>query len=318
MRKLKLFLALILALFFPFLACATPLNQPLTIILDWLPNPDHGPLFVAEQQGFFKKAGLNIKIIGPANPADAPKLVSTGKADIAIMYQPQLMLAIANGLPLIRIATLIGSPLNCMAIYPNKSVKTMADLKGKTVAYSIDGLDEAILNVMLAKAHLSIPDIHLINVNYNLMQALLSHRVDAAIGLMRNVELVQLHRMGLQPLVFYPEENGIPAYEELILVVNKSQLNDQRLPAFLHALQQGHDYLQAYPEQSWELFAQNHPELNNAFNREVWFKTLPYFAKYPAHMNQKRYQKFARFMEEQKLIKQALPVSTYAVELQVH
>src|ERR1700738_4669214 len=74
--------------------------QPLTVILDWFINPDHAALFVADQQGYFKEAGLQVKLIAPANPADPPKLVAAGKADIAVDYQPNLLLEIGQGLPL--------------------------------------------------------------------------------------------------------------------------------------------------------------------------------------------------------------------------
>src|SRR3546814_9566968 len=72
----------------------------------WFVNPDHGPLVVAQEQGFFAAQGLEVEMIAPADPNDPPKLVAAGEADLAVSYQPQLHLLAAAGLPLARIGTL--------------------------------------------------------------------------------------------------------------------------------------------------------------------------------------------------------------------
>jgi len=257
--------------------------EKLTVILDWFPNPNHAPLFVAQQEGFFKQQGLDVALIGPANPADGPKLVAANKADIAITYEPQLLLDQKQGLPLTQIGALISSPLGCLAVSAKSNIYNIEDLKGKTIAYSTAGVDIITLSKILHSAGLSIKDVTLINVNYNLTQALITHRVDAITGIMRNFEVIQMELAGFPVRVFYPEKYGVPAYPELIYVANKNNLkaNQNKFTKFLDAVKQGEDYLQKYPQQSWILFAKNHPELNNELNKRAWFATLPYFAKNP-------------------------------------
>lgn len=126
-------------------------QQPLTIMLDWFVNPTHAQLFVAQQQGFFKQQGLNVKIIPPSNPDDPPKLVAAGNADIAIMSQPEFLLDVQQGLPLIRIATLINKPLRCMAVKANSGINNIKDLKGKSIGYAVSGIDLAMLQTMLSR-----------------------------------------------------------------------------------------------------------------------------------------------------------------------
>ena len=109
----------------------------LTLILDWFINPDHGPIIVAQENGYFAEQGLEIEIIPPANPADPPKLVAAGKADLAISYQPQLHLQVHEGLPLIRVGTLIATPLNCLLVLEDGPVRSVADLKGRKVGFSV-------------------------------------------------------------------------------------------------------------------------------------------------------------------------------------
>lgn len=285
--------------------------QPLTLMLDWFVNPTDAQLFVAQQQGFFKQQGLNVKIIPPSNPDDPPKLVASGNADIAIMSQPELLLDVQQGLPLVRIATLINKPLRCMAVKANGGVNSIKDLKGKSIGYAVSGIDTAMLKTMLNKNGLTLQDVKLINVNYDLTQALLTGRVDAVTGIIRNFELIQMKLAGFKARAFYPEQNGVPPYDELILVVNKKALNDPRLPKFMTALQQGEDYLQQHPQQSWQQFVQNHPELNNELNREAWFATLPDFAKNPGEFSADKYNNFAQFMLKQGLVSRLMSINEY-------
>ena len=291
--------------------------QPFTVILDWFANPDHAPLFVAQQQGFFKQQGLDVKLIGPADPSDPPKLVAAGKADLAITYQPQLLIDVQQGLPLVRVATLIDKPLGCMAVKADNGINSIANLKGKTIGYSVSGVDSVMLHTMLTAHGLSIHDVKLINVNYDLTQALMTGRVDAVTGIFRNFELIQMKLAGFHAQAFYPEDNGVPQFDELILVANRNELTDPRLPRFIKALTQGEAYLQQHPQQSWQLFAHNHPELNNELNHQAWFISLPDFAKDPSRFSVEKYDFFARYMLKEGLITRFIPVSDYAIKLGV-
>ena len=117
----------------------------MTILLDWFVNPDHGPLIIAEENGYFRDFGLEIEIVAPADPSAPPKLVAAGQAELAISYQPQLHLQIAEGLPLIRVGTLVATPLNCLLVLEDGPIKTPADLKGKKIGFSVAGVEEALL-----------------------------------------------------------------------------------------------------------------------------------------------------------------------------
>ena len=105
--------------------------EKLSLQLDWFVNPDHAALIVAQQKGFFAKNGIEVEIIEPADPSMPPKLVAAGKSDLAVGYQPQLYLDVDQSLPLVRIATLIATPLNSIVALKESNIKTLADLKAK-------------------------------------------------------------------------------------------------------------------------------------------------------------------------------------------
>ncbi len=297
-------------------ACSTSAiaNEPLTLVLDWYINPDHAPIMVAEQIGAFKAEGLDVKIVPPSDPSLPPRLVAAKQADLAITYQPQLHFFADEGLPLVRVGTLINTPLNTV-ITLDKSITSPIKLKGKTVGYSVSGIEQATLGTMLKQENASLKEIKLVNVNFQLTSALLAGQVDAVIGGYRNIEAQELKLQGKDPVVFNVEDYGVPAYDELVIVANRDSVNEPKVKKFLAALKKGNDYLQAHPEESWQVFAKAHPELNTELNHVAWQKTLPLFAKDPAALDVKRYDAYEQFLLKNKLIKKITPVAQYAVEL---
>ena len=195
-------------------------NDKLTIGLDWFINPDHAPLIIAEKRGFFKEVGLDVEMIEPADPNDPPKLVAAGKLDLAISYQPQLHIQVDQGLPVVRVGTLVSVPLNSLVVLKDGPIKSIADLKGKKIGFSVGGFEEALLSGMLEKYNLKMSDVELININFSLSPSLIAKKVDAVIGAFRNFELNQMDIVKHPGLAFYPEEHGVPSYEELIYITN--------------------------------------------------------------------------------------------------
>ena len=291
-------------------------NDKLTLLLDWFVNPDHAPIFVAQERGYFAARGLDVEIVAPADPNDPPKLVAAGRADIAVSYQPQLYVQVAAGLPLTRFGTLIATPLNTLLVLEDGPVKSIADLKGRKIGFSVGGFEDALLRAMLARHGLSLDDITLVNVNFSLLPALLAGQVDAVIGAYRNFELNQMDIEGYRGRAFYVEEHGVPSYDELILVANPEHMDRAVLRRFLDALEDGVQYLVNHPEESWKLFIRGRSELDDELNRRAWRDTLPRFALRPAALDRARYARFARFMQEQGLIPQALSVAEYATILE--
>ena len=147
----------LLTLFITLVLPAAPVRagEKFTVLLDWFVNPDHAPLYVALEKGFFTAKGLDVELIAPSNPNDPPRLVAAGQADIAVSYQHQHQMQVDQGLPLMRIATLIATPLNCLVVLADGKIKNIADLKGKTIGYSVGGFETALLQTMLEKEGLA-------------------------------------------------------------------------------------------------------------------------------------------------------------------
>lgn len=289
--------------------------EKLTLILDWFVNPDHGPLYVAEEKGYFAEAGLEVEMIEPGDPNDPPRLVAAGRYDLAISYQPQLHMLAAKDLPLVRIGTLVSSPLNSLVVLKDGPIKSIADLKGGKIGYSVGGFEEALLTAMLGKHGLAMSDVTLINVNFSLSPALMAGQVDAVIGAFRNFELSQMEIEGRPGRAFFVEDEGVPPYDELIVVAKKDRAHDPRYARFLGALERGTKFLAANPEESWKLFIKGRKKLDNELNRRAWLDTRPYFALAPKKLDVGRYDRFAAFLKRHKVVDKTPPVASYAIEL---
>lgn len=289
-------------------------NEKLTLVLDWYINPDHAPIMVAEQIGAFRDAGLDVNIIPPSDPALPPRLVAARQADLAITYQPQVHFFADEGLPLVRVGTLIHSPLNTV-IALDPRIKSPSDLQGKKVGYSVSGIEQATLATMAQHANIDPNSIKLINVNFQLTSALLAGQVDAVIGGYRNIEALELKLQGKRPVVMNVEDYGVPAYDELVIVANKAEVNAPKIKKFLDALQQGVSYLRAHSQQTWQRFAKAHPELNTELNQQAWLQSVPLFATDPAALDKPRYDAYEQFLYNNKLVKKVTPLANYAIEL---
>ena len=296
---------------------ASPLmaDDKMTVLLDWFINPDHGPIIVAQEKGYFSEQDLEVEIIAPADPSDPPKLVAAGHADLAISYQPQLHLQIHEGLPLKRVGTLVATPLNCLLALADGPIKTPADLAGKKVGFSVGGVEEAVLGSILRHHGLSLDDIELINVNWSLSPSLMSGQVDAVIGAYRNFELNQMEIEGVEGKCFFVEEEGLPSYDELIYVANPETMDKDMIARFLAATEKATQYIVNHPQDSWEIFSGTTAELQDELNAKAWVDTVPRFALRPTAMDQGRYAAFEAFLYEAGLIPSQNPVSKIAIDV---
>lgn len=293
----------------------TQADDKLTVLLEWFVNPDHAPLVVAQELGLFEQAGLAVEFLPPADPSMVPRAVASGQAEIGIHYQPNLYLDHAAGVPLVWFGTLVETPLNTLTVLADGPIDEIADLAGGRIGFSVSGFEDAMLKRMLENAGVESADIELVNVNFALSPSLIGGQVDATIGGFRNFELTQMRLEGHEGRAFFPEEHGVPVYDELIFVTHPDLAGDDRLTRFIEVVEQGAIYLTNHPEEGWDMFIRAYPELDDALNRQAWIDTLPRFAKRPAALDHARYARFGAFMAESGLIPQAPDVGDIAVQL---
>ena len=310
---MKTILKIILSLFILTLTSnVNASSEKLTIGLDWFINPDHAPLIIAKKRNFFKDLNLDVEMIEPADPNDPPKLVAAGKLDIAISYQPQLHIQVDQGLPVARIGTLVSVPLNSLVVLRDGPIKKISDLRGKKVGFSVGGFEEALLSGMLQKYNLNMSDVELVNINFSLSPSLIAKKVDAVIGAFRNFELNQMDIVNKPGRAFYPEEHGVPTYEELIYIANQKNKNNPIFDKFFNAIQKATLTIINDPVSTWKDFSSFRKGLDDELNKRAYKDTISRFALRPQAHDLKTYKNFGKFLKNKGIIKQDINVESFA------
>ncbi len=286
----------------------------LTLMLDWFVNPDHGALVIAEQRGLFKEQGLEVEMQEPADPSMPPKLVAAAQTDLAVSYQPQLIQDVVEGLPLVRVSTLIGTPLNTLMVLADGEIASLADLRGKTIGTAISGgVAEATIGVMLENAGVSLDQVEVINVGWALSSSLAAQKVDAIYGGYRNFEMHQLAFEGFKGKAFYLEEEGVPPYDELVVIANREHYDPALMARFNRALELATQYIVNHPQEAWEQFKsyKSAEDLDTPLNRAAWKDTLRRFALRPAAVDANRYDAYSEFLLEAGVINEKPDTKDY-------
>ena len=248
-----------------------------TVMLDWFPNADHAALYSAIAHGNFLAAGLDVTPVVPAETAEPLKLLAAGKVDMAISYEPELLLARDQGLKVVSIGALVQRPLTSIIALPGKHVNSVAELAGKTVGTAGIPYQAAELKTALQTAGVNPASVKEVNVGFNLVPAMLSGKVDATLGGYWNYEAIQLALMHKQPVTIPIDQAGVPQYNELVLVVREDEAHTrgQDLRAFLQALTQGEREVRADPAAAAALVVKANPSLEAKLQLASIEKTLP-------------------------------------------
>ena len=252
-------------------------TKSFTVMLDWFPNADHAPLYSALAAGDFRAAGLSVKPVIPSETAEPLKLLAAGKVDMAISYEPELLLARDEGLKLVSIAALVQRPLTSIIALPSSHISKVADLAGKTVGTAGIPYQAAELKSALQSAGVNPSSVHEVNVGFNLVPAMLSGKVAATLGGYWNYESLQLQLLHKHPVTIPVDEAGIPTYNELVLVVREVQArtDGQDLRAFLQALTRGERSVRADPAAAAALLVKANPSLEPKLQLASIERTLP-------------------------------------------
>jgi putative hydroxymethylpyrimidine transport system substrate-binding protein len=290
-------------------------RQPLSLTLDFYPNPDHAGIYMAQKLGYFDEAGLDVSISSPSDPSAPLKQVAAGQSDLAVSYEPEVALAREKGLDVIAIGALVNRPLTSLIWLKQSGIKGVADLRGKTIANAGIPYQEAFLKTILARAKLSPEDVKSVNVGFGLLPALVSGSAQAMLGGYSNVEGVDLRERGKDPVVTPVDKLGVPTYDELVLVANPKALEEEpeKFRLFIAALQRGTAAAVENPGAATKAVTEANHDLEPKLTAAEIKATLPLLAaregKQPfGYMNPKSWEAFAGWMRDNGLI-ESLPTT---------
>jgi putative hydroxymethylpyrimidine transport system substrate-binding protein len=249
----------------------------LDVTLDWFPNPDHVAMYEAQNQGYLRDVGLNVRFRVPSDPAAPIKQVAAGRTDLAVSYEPEVLLAREQGLPVVAVAALIQRPLTSLMATGKSGVRSVRDLRGKRVGTAGIPYQEAYLKTILRRADVPESSVKVTNVGASLLPAMLSGKVDATLGAFWNVEGVELRERRQRPWIVPVDRLGVPSYDELVLVANSDKLDDKRddIRLFVSAVARGAQATRRNPATASRNLIDTNPDLRTRTTRASVRLTIP-------------------------------------------
>jgi putative hydroxymethylpyrimidine transport system substrate-binding protein len=285
--------------------------QPFTLDLDWYVNPDHAGIYSALDRGFFKQAGLDVQPQVPSDPSAPIKEVAAGRADLAVSYEPEVLLAQDKGLDVQAVGAIVDQPLTSLISLPKAGIAGAADLQGTTVGTAGIPYQSDYLETILQTAGLPASAANEVNVGLNLLPTLIGGRVDAILGGFRNIEGVDLQQRGLDPRIVPVDQLGVPTYDELVLVARRTTVDDhpEAIRSFVSALAQGTTYAIHHPQEAADAVLTAGKGLDPMQTRAEVDATLPLLAGTPGRpygfMDPDQWREYAEWMAEHDLISSA-------------
>ena len=278
-------------------------TEALSLTLDFYPNADHAGIYMAQKLGYFADAGLDVSIQTPSDPATPIKQVAAGRTDLAISYEPEVLLAKEQGLDVVAIGALVDRPLTSLIWLKKSGIDGVGGLRGKTIATAGIPYQDAYLKTILARAKLTPSDVNTVNVGYGLLPALVGGRAQAMLGGFSNVEGVDLRLRGKDPIVTPVDRLGVPTYDELVLVANRERLekDPQSIRLFLAALARGTAAAIKSPDATTNALLEANSDLDPKLTRAEVAATLPLLSRRGV-MDPAKWKAFIAWMQDNGLI----------------
>lgn len=251
--------------------------EKVELVLDWFPNADHAGIYGAIEQDYFADEGLEVAATVPSDPAAALKQVGAGRAPFAISYEPEVLIARSQGVPVVAVAALVTHPLNSVIVRADRGITRPRDLEGRTVGAAGVPSDRPLLDAVVRSDGGDPSKVTMRNVGFTLSPALASGRVDAVIGAYWNIELVELREQGVQVEALRLEEHGVPDYDELVVVTSEEFARDSPdvVRRFLRGLRSGQDWAATDETGAIQHLLDANPDLRRETLREQVRLTAP-------------------------------------------
>ncbi len=235
-------------------------STPVSIALDWTPNTNHIGIFVADQLGYYKDEGLNVKIL-PYASTQPETLVSRGKADFGVGNQAGIAYARASGQDVLQVMANIAKTQYAIGVQAsNKALQSPKDLDGKTYA-GFGTPDEGPELKYVIKADGGTGVFKTITLNTTAYEAVYNGAADFTIAV-TTWEGIQAELIGKPMRFFEFTDYGFPTqYSSVIESSNKYlKANPGTAKKFLAATQKGYQYAQENPVEAAELLVKANPQ----------------------------------------------------------
>ena len=302
---------LLLIIVFTLISCSNEQELiDISLALDWYPNSNHAGIYYGIDNGYFEENDINVDVYTPSDPASILQTVASGRDEFGISYQPDLLLARSEGIPVVAVHSIVKTPLNSIMTLGDSGIDNPSKLKNKTIGYPGIPLNIGILSSILEEQSLTIDDVELVDVGFDLVPALLSERVDAIIGAFWSHESILIELEGREVNILKFEEWGIPKYHELVLVTSEEYFknNEEIVEKFVDAFSRGYKKSIENNDKSMEALIAAFPEVNIELETQGIKLLSPLWQESFDSDGMDNWNNFGDWMKDKGLISESLDV----------
>ncbi|WP_338470008.1 ABC transporter substrate-binding protein [Niallia sp. XMNu-256] len=237
--------------------------KKLTVVLDWTPNTNHTGLYVALDQGFYEKEGLDVDIIMPGETG-ADQLIASGKADFGVSYQESITQARIQGVPIVSIAAVIQHNTSGFASPVEKNIKSPKDFEGKKYGGWGSPIERSVIASLMNKEKANPDEVSIINIG----------DADFFTAVERDVDFAWIYYgwTGVEAklrgkdinMIYLTDYSENLDYYTPVLATNEKmiQTNPDTVKSFLKATAEGYDFAIEKPNEAADILIQAVPDLN--------------------------------------------------------
>lgn len=259
-------------------ATEAPLKQ-IRLPMGYIPNVQYAPFYVAVEKGYFREAGLEIQF-DYSFETDGVALVGANELPFAIVSGEQVLLARAQGLPVVYVMAWWQDYPVAIASFKDKAIRVPADLAGKKVGIpGLFGASYVGLRALLEAGGLSEEDVTLDSIGFNQVEALVAGQEDAVVVYANN-EPIQLRRKGYEIDVIKVSDYVHLASNGLISNETVMTENPELIRRMVGAILKGIASVLENPEQAFEIckkYVEGLSQLDQELQMEILTASMEYW-----------------------------------------
>ena len=289
----------------------------ITFVLDWTPNTNHTGLYVAQEMGYFKEAGLEVEIVQP--PEDgAEVLVASGKAQFGVSFQDSLAPAFAgeNPLPISAVASIIQHNTSGIISRAGEGMHTPKGMEGHTYSTWNGTIELATLKEVVEEDGGDFDKIELIPSKVTDEVSALKTKSTDSIWIFYAWAGVKTELEGLKTDYFaFADIDPVFDYYTPVIISGNQFLeqNPDTAKAFLSALSKGYQYAIEHPEEAADVLCKAAPELDKELvvaSQKYLAKEYQSDAQYWGQIDPERWNNFYNWVNENNLVEGKIPENT--------